>query len=131
MNKFQYKIAQFMMGRRGFDQFSRDLTKLALGMILVDIIIPWKVDIFTTLAMLIVAYSYYRAFSKNLMKRQAENDWYCTFVGNKIRAYFKRDRKNFTYFKCPSCKQSLRAPKGRGKIRVTCSRCGNVFEKKV
>ena len=45
MNKFQYKMTQFMMGRRGFDQFSRDLMILALILILVLIFIliahPW------------------------------------------------------------------------------------------
>ena len=131
MKKFAYKFAQFMIGRRGFDQFSRDLSIFAMVLILADEILPWKADILSTLGFLVILYSYFRAFSKNLAKRQAENDWYCTFIGNKVRAYFKRDRKNFTYFKCPKCKQSLRAPKGRGKIRVTCSRCHNVFEKKV
>ena len=42
-----------------------------------------------------------------------------------------RDRKNYRYFKCPCCKQVQKAPKGRGRIRVTCHKCGNVFEKKV
>lgn len=131
MSKFQYKVAQFMMGRRGFDQFSKDLSIFALVLILLDMILPWKADILSTLGMLVIVYSYFRAFSKNLGKRQEENNWYCTYVGNRIRAYLQRDRKNYTYFKCPTCKQSLRAPKGRGKIRVTCSRCHNVFEKKV
>ena len=48
-----------------------------------------------------------------------------------LRSYLNRDRKNYVYFKCPTCKQLLRAPKGRGKIRVTCSRCTSKFEKKV
>ena len=129
MSKFQYKIAQFMMGRRGFDQFSRDLSFLAMILILIDLLMAS--DLLSILGMLIFGYSYFRAFSRNLGKRQEENNWYCTFIGNKIRAYIKRDRKNFSYFKCPQCKQSLRAPKGRGKIRVTCSRCRHVFEKKV
>ena len=129
MSKFQYKIAQFMMGRRGFDQFSRDLSFLAMIFILIDLLMAS--DLLCILGMLIFGYSYFRAFSRNLGKRQEENNWYCTFIGNKIRAYIKRDRKNFRYFKCPQCKQSLRAPKGRGKIRVTCSRCRHVFEKTV
>ena len=40
MNKFQYKIAQFMIGRRGFDPFSRDLMILAMILIVLDLIIP-------------------------------------------------------------------------------------------
>ena len=51
MNKFQYKMTQFMMGRRGFDQFSRDLMILALILILLDLFIPK--DILSTLGLLI------------------------------------------------------------------------------
>lgn len=45
----------------------------------------------------------------------------------------KRQQKNdpdYLYFKCPKCKQEMRAPKGKGKIRVTCKNCGETFEKK-
>ena len=129
MSKFSYKIAQFMMGRRGFDQFSKDMIILALILILLDLIVPGSV--LETLATLIIIYSYFRAFSKNLAKRQDENNWYVTYVGNKFRAFKHRDYKHYRYFKCPSCKQTLRAPKGKGKIRVTCSRCHSIFEKKV
>ena len=129
MNKFQYKIAQFMIGRRGFDPFSRDLMILAMILIVLDLINPG--DFVSTLGMLIIVYSYYRALSRNLTKRQAENDWYVTYVGSQLRVLKNRDYKHYRYFKCPHCKQTLRAPKGRGKILVTCSRCHNIFEKKV
>lgn len=50
----------------------------------------------------------------------------------------KRARKNptwaeikqYKYFICPQCTQRLRVPRGKGKLRVTCTRCGNVFETK-
>ncbi len=129
MNRFQYKLAQFMMGRRGFDQLSRRLMILAIIFILLDFFVPGS--ILTTLALVIIIYSYFRAFSRNLERRQAENNWYITFVESKLRSYRSRDYKHYRYFKCPSCGQTLRAPKGRGKIRVTCSCCHSVFEKKV
>ena len=129
MNKFQYRLMQFMIGRRGFDQFSKDLMIFSLLAIMADILVPG--DILRTFGMLVMLYSYYRALSRTLTKRQAENDWYVTYVGNRLRVLKNRDYKHYRYFKCPCCKQSLRAPKGRGKIRVTCSRCSNVFEKKV
>jgi len=118
-----------MIGRRGFDQFSRDLMILALILVFGDIIIPG--ELIGKLGILVIIYSYYRALSRNLTKRHAENEWYVTYVGSHLRALKQRDYKNYRYFKCPGCGQTLRAPKGRGKIRVTCSRCHNIFEKKV
>ena len=58
-------------------------------------------------------------------------DWYRTYIDGPLRSWLARDRKNYCYFKCPTCRQVQKAPKGRGRIRVTCHNCGNVFEKKV
>ena len=38
--------------------------------------------------------------------------------------------KQYKYFICPQCAQRLRVPRGKGKLRVTCTKCGNVFETK-
>ena len=38
--------------------------------------------------------------------------------------------KQYKYFICPQCAQRLRVPRGKGKIRVTCTHCGNIFEMK-
>ncbi len=86
-------------------------------------------------------------FSKNYQKRYYENQKFLTFTAparkvfgnilNKIKRliskakYDKEQRKHYAIFKCPTCKQKLRAPKGRGKIQVTCSSCHNQFIKKV
>lgn len=45
-------------------------------------------------------------------------------------ASVRRKDKEHKYFKCPKCKARLRVPKGRGRITVTCPRCGNKFDKK-
>lgn len=129
MGSFRYKIAQFMIGRNGFDNFCQGLLMASLGLIIADIIFPGR--LLSKVATLAIIYGYFRAFSKNIVRRHAENNWYVNTIATPLRAYINRDRKNYAYFKCPTCKQLLRAPKGRGKIRVTCSRCSNKFEKKV
>ena len=40
MGNFRYKLAQFMIGRNGFDTFCHALLKLALFLIIADIIVP-------------------------------------------------------------------------------------------
>lgn len=129
MGNFRYRLAQFMMGRNGFDNFCQGLILLAVMFILADLFVPGR--ILGTLTLIIFIYVYFRAFSRNIARRRAENEWYVTYIALPLRSFAARDRKHYRYFKCPGCGQLLRAPKGRGKIRVTCSRCHNVFEKKV
>ena len=40
-----------------------------------------------------------------------------------------KDREH-KYFACPKCKQSVRVPKGKGKIAITCPKCREKFVKK-
>ena len=129
MGNFRYKMAQFMIGRNGFDAFCRGLLIMAMVLIFADIIVPGKV--LRTIGLVLIIYAYFRAFSRNTNRRYAENAWYVSCIATPFRSHMNRDHKNYRYFKCPSCGQVLRAPKGRGRIRVTCSRCHNVFEKKV
>ena len=35
---------------------------------------------------------------------------------------------NCKFFPCPKCENSLRVPVGKGKLLVTCAKCGNQFE---
>ena len=67
--------------------------------------------------------------------RAAEN--YRYFVcKNKVLGWFRRgkarwqDRKTHRYFRCPQCRATVRVPRGKGKIRITCPKCKHQFVKK-
>ena len=36
--------------------------------------------------------------------------------------------KEYYYFKCPTCGQSMRLPRGLGKVEITCRSCSSRFE---
>mgnify|MGYP004666140193 len=40
-----------------------------------------------------------------------------------------KDRKN-RYFLCPRCRQTVRVPRGKGKIMITCPKCKEKFQRK-
>ena len=40
------------------------------------------------------------------------------------------NRKLYHYYRCPKCRQKLRVPRGRGRIQISCPRCGTQFIKK-
>lgn len=41
-----------------------------------------------------------------------------------------RSDKEHRIFRCPNCDQRVRVPRGRGKIEITCPRCGHKFIKR-
>ncbi len=144
------RFARFMYGRYGFDEMGRFLLYSAILLVLFSSLFRWTALYYISLILLIV--SYFRIFSKNVYKRSYENDKYLA-VKAKILEAFKRafgmkknedgtyssgcncykgdnDRKKYKIFKCPACKQKLRVPRGKGKIQITCRRCGKEFVKK-
>ena len=116
--------------------------------------------IFYYLCFAVIIYMYFRMFSKNIYKRRKENETYLrikykveTFFKDKFgrsssdgRASSRRANRAasgstrrgseinyddmFKIYRCPTCGQKIRVPKGKGRIRITCPRCKGQFIKK-
>lgn len=85
--------------------------------------------------MALIIYTYYRIFSKQIYKRAAENEKYLKAVAKLKKAFRIQkkaagQRKYYRFFKCPGCKQTIRIPKGHGRIEIRCPKCGCRFVKK-
>ncbi len=126
------KLQRFMMGRYGSDQFNIALLVFGLVLSLCGRLFFWPLYL---LADALYVYALFRMFSRNLPARQRENQAFLKAWGP-VRDWFRFQKQKFSqrgqykYFKCPGCKQRLRAPRGRGKIEVTCQRCHRVFQTK-
>lgn len=127
------KLARFMLGRYGVDQFSRFL----LGVALVTMIISrfFGGGVLYTISFLSLIFCYYRILSKNHNRRYMENNKYLK-LKNKFLGFFKKQkniaaqRKTHRIYHCPSCRQKIRVPKGKGRISITCPKCHIEFIKK-
>lgn len=129
LNKIKTKLYNFMYGRYGVDQLGQTLMWLSFIVLLPSIFITSNVRyIFNLLFWLIIFYEYFRMFSRNIYKRQAENNWYVNKV-NYLKTRFKQ-RKTYRFYNCPKCKTHLRVPRGAGNITITCSKCGHQFDRK-
>lgn len=127
------RFQEFMQGRYGSDQLSKFMLGVCLVCLVVNIFTNVRIVYYVSLVLL--ALCYYRMFSKNYAKRSAENQKYLNLVW-KIKARFSRMKtrivqsKDYHIYKCPSCGQKIRIPRGKGKICVTCPKCRHEFEKK-
>ena len=132
-------IQRFFIGRNGSDQLNLALLGAALALNLLSRFMFR--GLFETLSYIAMFFWIFRMISRNLERRQRENATFLQIIrragakGPKTaqprRAKAPKDRANFRYLKCPACKQELRVPKGKGKIKITCAKCGQVFYQKV
>lgn len=126
----KYKIRAFFEGRNGMDQLSNTIMWVAVGLLLVSMFISldWLRSVFYYLSWAGLIYAYYRAFSRKLDKRQAEN---ARYLGWKYQLRQRwQQRKTHKFYRCPKCRTMLRVPKGKGKINITCRGCGEKFIRK-
>ena len=130
---FLEKLRRFMYGRYGSDTLN--LALLIAGLVIAFIAQLVRFWPLTLISYALYIYAIFRMMSRNVQARQKE---YYSFlkVWTPVQKWFRirktafRERKQYKYFKCPNCHQQLRAPRGRGKILVTCQRCHKQFNQK-
>lgn len=133
LERLRWKMSIWLEGRHGADNLSSSLTMIGLALILIYLFTGF--DLLWALGMGLFIYATFRTFSKNLSQREAENEGWLRLVG-KPRAAFSlaqkawQNRATTSYFKCRGCGQVLSVPKGKGKLRVTCPKCGTQTERK-
>ena len=133
MNKFQNAVYQFMLGRYGSDQFNVFLVILAIVLMILNLFFI-RNSFLSAIVWFILIYSLYRIYSRNIYRRRAENDKYLSIIQpiQKRISMIKKNREDHEhkYFLCPECKQTVRVPRGHGKITITCPKCSHKFDKK-
>ncbi len=126
-------LRKFMMGRYGVDQLSVGL--LFLSFLLSVIFYFFPLGVLNYLVYIPFLVFLFRALSKNHSARRKENNAFLK-LWNPIAGWFSKKNsrlstyKTHRYFKCPGCKQEVRVPKNKGKIRITCPKCMLEFIKK-
>lgn len=122
-----------MQGRYGVDEYSKFLIVTSLIFILLANIT--NLSLFSILGLGLIVYSYVRVLSRKPSKRWRENQGYLKkkrAVVKKFNAFKNQwnQRKQYRFYKCPSCNQKIRVPKGKNKINITCPKCKTQFIKK-
>ena len=124
LDRLSAGFRSFMAGRYGTDKLGLTLLVAALVISLISAFIGGVVSlILTLLYYLLMGWAIFRMFSRNTYARYEENRKFLRFFDQ------LKDREH-RYFECPKCRQSVRVPRGKGKIAITCPRCREKFIKK-
>ena len=130
------KMARFMVGRNGNDQLNLFLFGVDAVLLVAATLVRGPVGRGLYIAVLaLLGFIYFRMFSRNLPRRREENGKYLRLryrilAALKIRREKWVQRKDYKFYTCPSCKTTLRVPRGHGKIKIVCRKCGSSFEGK-
>ena len=128
-------MARFMYGRNGVDQLNIAMLWTSIGADLLATILmrPQPSIAYVGLVLyygsvILSVLVLFRMFSRNLYKRQAENQKWLQARSRRrsaaSAAKARRADKDHKYFTCRQCKAICRVPVGRGKVIITCPKCG-------
>ena len=115
----------FMLGRYGSDKLNVALLVSGIVLMLLGSILgkfaAWA-GVFTLLSYLVLIWCMFRMYSRNIDARRRENAAFLNFFNH------MKDKEH-RYYRCPKCHQTVRVPRGRGKINIRCPKCGEQFIK--
>ena len=128
-------MARFMYGRNGVDQLNIAMLWTSIGADLLATILMRQQNSIAYVGLVLYYGSVilwvlvlFRMFSRNLRKRQAENQKWLQARSRRrsaaSAAKARRADKDHKYFTCRQCKAICRVPVGKGKVIITCPKCG-------
>ena len=128
------RLRAFMAGRNGMDGLGFGLLFAAVIVNLLArfVHVERTAALLSLIALALMLWCLYRIFSRNIAVRQRENQ---KFMGlfSRVKSgasdvkYRMDNASTYKFFTCPGCKNKLRVPKGKGKIQITCPKCGQRF----
>ena len=125
MSKIRSALQRFMMGRYGTDKLNIAILVAGLIACVVSMFFNGSVLglLLTVVSYGLLIWALVRSLSRNTYKRYQENRKFLLLL-ERIK-----DRQH-RYFDCPKCRQSVRVPRGKGKIAITCPKCKEKFIRK-
>ncbi|MDD6157909.1 MAG: hypothetical protein SPE74_07775 [Oscillospiraceae bacterium] len=140
--KMERWVNRFMNGRYGADQYGLFLSVGSVVLLCLSFFFGLLgggksriSSFFFYSALALLVWCSFRIFSRGTERRRRENrlfleqywrvqDW------AKLQKTRFEQRRDYVFFRCPGCRHTMRVPRGKGKIRITCRRCGYTFERK-
>lgn len=128
---WQRRLMEWLRGRQGPDDLAVFSVNLAIVIVLVNVFA--RTGWLGWVGLALVAYAMFRIQSRNLGARARENEAFLRALGP-ARPWVQNPRaawaelRAYKHVRCSSCRQRVRVPRGKGRLRVTCPRCKTKFE---
>lgn len=133
LQELRNRLIRFMYGRNGVDQLNRGLLRLFIVLWLVQSVLMGITKsaaldlVLDVVDWALIAVILFRTFSKDLYRRREENSRYLQWVWRvknnlRMRREQRMDRAH-KYFTC-KCGAVCRVPAGKGRVVITCPKCG-------
>lgn len=128
---WQRRLMEWLRGRQGPDDLAVFSVNLAIVIVLVNVFA--RTGWLGWVGLALVAYAMFRIQSRNLGARARENEAFLRALGP-ARPWVQNPRaawaelRAYKHVRCNSCRQRVRVPRGKGRLRVTCPRCKTKFE---
>ncbi len=128
------KIRQFMYGRYGNDALNICLIVTGALITMILSLFLYKIAFVSYIGSVFYIAAAVRALSKNHEARSRENMKFLQLIEPAKRLVMKKvsqhNDKDHKYYNCPRCHKTLRVPKGKGKIKISCPHCSKEFLRK-
>lgn len=118
-------LRRFMEGRYGSDKLNTAILMTALVLVLVYSFLPFGLVkiLLWLISYALMIWAIFRMLSRNTYRRYQENRRFLQITDG------IRDREH-RYYNCPTCRQRVRVPRGKGKIAISCPKCREKFIRK-
>lgn len=134
MDNLKIKLARFMQGRYGGDQLY--MASLVSYFVVLAFNFYIGSTLISSLLFLLVIWTMFRAFSRNIYQRRIENEkflkvWLPFKAKLSLTIRKLKDIRTHRYRKCPNCFVVLRLPLKRGENSTKCPRCQTKFKVRI
>ena len=118
-------LIRFMSGRYGTDRLNMVILCVGVAASILSAFLQHLLvgRIAWAVSYALMIWAIFRSLSRNINKRYQENRRFLLML-DRIK-----DRKN-RYFTCPRCRQTVRVPRPKGKIAITCPTCKERFQRR-
>lgn len=121
MKKINKKLNEIFKRRYGLDDLGRVLVAASSTVCILGIILGN--ELITYLAILGFIFAIYRIMSQQHWERSNENRIFINHT--KLWKLRYENRKHLRIYMCKRCGKYIRVPRGKGKIQITCTSCGD------